>query len=262
MEETFTYLLIFVLVAAAGGLAAWAVQERKRRLAMAASLERRSAEIEAEWRKKADEKADMIVREIHHRVKNNFQTVSSLLNLHTRYLQDDEAKSVLWEGQNRIKSMALIHTQLYMRDETDAIAIHEYSDTLIKELAFSYNAEGKGITLHSDVPKAMLPVEVAVPLGLIIHELALNSFKYAFPDGREGNIWVHLEIRDQKLFLKVKDDGVGLPEGMDPLAVKTSYGMRLLTLFSLELKGELTYESGAGTSVTFECPMPKAESIH
>ena len=215
-----------------------------------------AAELESQWRQKADEKADMIVREIHHRVKNNFQTVSSLLNLHTRYLKDTESKNVLWEGQNRIKSMALIHTQLYQRDETDAIAIHEYTDTLIKELTFSYNAEGKDIQFHEEVPEMMLPVEVAVPLGLILHELVLNSFKYAFPDNRPGNIWVMLEVDGDTLRLRVRDDGVGLPEGMDPLAVKTSYGMRLLVLFSMELKGKLIYEEGEGTSVVFECPAP------
>lgn len=256
MDPTFTTIVISLLGTAVLGMGIWAMRERTARLAAAQEWNEKADSIEATWRNKADEKADMIVREIHHRVKNNFQTVSSLLNLHTRYLKDVESKNVLWEGQNRIKSMALIHTQLYQRDATDAVAIHVYTDTLMKELAFSYNAEGKDIRFHEEVPEMMLPVEVAVPLGLIIHELVLNSFKYAFPNDRSGNIWVSLKAEGESLKLKVKDDGVGLPEGMDPLAVKTSYGMRLLVLFSMELKGKLTYEEGPGTSVVFECPLP------
>lgn len=209
-----------------------------------------------ETERKANEKADAVMREIHHRVKNNFQTVSSLLNLHTRYLKDEHAKSVLWEGQNRIKSMALIHTQLYQRDLVEAIDMQEYVQNLLNELAFSYNAEDREIELDSEIDAMTLSVEVAVPLGLILHELILNSFKYAFPEGRPGKITSSLKREADQLILVVEDNGVGLPTGMKPLEVKTSYGMRLLTLFALELKGKLDYESGAGTKVRFACKFP------
>jgi len=238
-------LMLVSLLAAGMGVLAW-VQY----------MGRKGYILEAE--RKANEKADALMREIHHRVKNNFQTVSSLLSLHTRYLKDDHAKSVLWEGQNRIQSMALIHTQLYQGQHTEAIDMEPYSKQLLEELAFSYKAEDKDITLNGNIESFVLPVEKAVPLGLIIHELVLNSFKYAFPDGRKGKIDVELVRNGSKLELTVVDDGAGLPEGMDPLAVKTSYGMRLLTLFALELKGDLEYVSGHGTTVKFVCPFPSS----
>jgi len=206
---------------------------------------------------KEEAKLDMITREIHHRVKNNFQTVSSLLNLQTRYLKDEFAKGVLWESQNRIQSMALIHQQLYQREETGAINMRDYLQELVEELTYSYNASDKGITIRSSVEPMDLDAEVAVPLGLIIHELILNSFKYAFPDQREGMIEVRLWKSEGRLQLVVEDDGVGLPEGMKPLEVKTSYGMRLVTLFTQELKGEVTYENlpGNGTKAVLNCPI-------
>lgn len=208
---------------------------------------------------KAEEEAkvDMITREIHHRVKNNFQTVSSLLNLQTRYLQDELAKNTLWESQNRIKSMALIHQQLYQREETGSINMVEYLDELVKELVYSYNAEEKGIEIKADVEEMELHAEVAVPLGLIVHELVLNSFKYAFPDNRAGIITIKIWRTPGTLQMVVNDDGVGLPEGMEPLKVKTSYGMRLVILFTQELKGEVRYESegGKGTQAIFSCPI-------
>lgn len=202
------------------------------------------------------DRSDMILREIHHRVKNNFQTVSSLLNLNTRYLEDESAKELLWEGQNRIKSMALIHQQLYQRENTQAIAMPEYIDTLLNELEFSYNAASKDIRLLSDVAQVELSPEMAIPLGLIVHELVLNAFKYAFPVGKSGAIQTTISLGSEKLYLTVRDNGVGLPEGMeDPLKVKTSYGMRLVILFTQELKGQVHYESGDGTTAYFECPL-------
>ena len=239
-------------------LGLWALSERKQRRSEAeksAALLRDLEKAESEVEGRAAAKADVVIREIHHRVKNNFQTVSSLLNLHTRYLPDQAAKEVLWEGQNRIQSMALIHTQLYQREETDAIDIKAYTGTLIRELAFSYDAEARGIQLQQEVEALSLSVEVAVPLGLIVHELILNAFKYAFPGEREGNIWLELKKDQGEIYLRVKDDGAGLPPGMDPLAVRTSYGIRLLTLFSMELKGKLNYSSEGGTKVEFRCPI-------
>lgn len=212
-----------------------------------------SPELQAE----EESKVDMITREIHHRVKNNFQTVSSLLNLQTRYLQNDLAKETLWESQNRIKSMALIHQQLYQREKTGSINMVEYLDELVRELVFSYNADEKGIGIKADVEDMELHAEVAVPLGLIVHELVLNSFKYAFPEQRKGVIVIKLWSEGNRLNLLVSDDGVGLPDGMEPLKVKTSYGMRLVILFTQELKGEVKYESerNQGTRAIFNCPL-------
>ena len=208
-------------------------------------------------------KLDMITREIHHRVKNNFQTVSSLLNLQTRYLSDKLAKDILWESQNRIKSMALIHQQLYQREETGSISMTDYLDELVEELTYSYNAEEKGVTIKAEVESMELHAEVAVPLGLIVHELVLNSFKYAFPESREGVILIKLWREGGQLHLIVSDDGVGLPEGMEPLKVKTSYGMRLVILFTQELKGEVRYESekDKGTQAIFHCPVSETVPI-
>lgn len=208
-------------------------------------------------KEEAEAKVDMITREIHHRVKNNFQTVSSLLNLQTRYLQDELARNTLWESQNRIKSMALIHQQLYQREETGSINIVEYLDELVKELSYSYNAEDKGIEIGAEVEEMELHPEVAVPLGLIVHELVLNSIKYAFPENIKGKIMIKIWRTPGNLHMTVNDDGVGLPEGMEPLKVRTSYGMRLVILFTQELKGEVRYESegGKGTQAIFSCPL-------
>lgn len=228
-------------------------------LAMLLVMEKRKGRDVQEHNAEADTdaKLDMLTREIHHRVKNNFQTVSSLLNLQTRYLQDEFAKGVLWESQNRIQSMALIHQQLYQREETGAINMPVYLNELVEELTYSYNASEKGVAIKASVEDIELDAEVAVPLGLIIHELILNSFKYAFPEERKGTIEIRLWKTEKTLHLEVKDDGVGLPEGMKPLEVKTSYGMRLVSLFTQELKGEVSYgnEAGQGTRAVLNCPL-------
>jgi PAS domain S-box-containing protein len=195
---------------------------------------------------------NILLQEIHHRVKNNMQIISSLLNLQSRYVDEEEAVNVLKESQNRVKSMAMIHEKLYESDDLAHINFIEYIHSLVTNLFYSYNLEYAQIKQILEIENINLNMETAVPCGLIISELISNSLKYAFPNGK-GEIYVSLKSVEDKYELIIRDNGIGLPEELDFDHLE-SLGLRLVTSLTEQIDGELTVERSHGTEfkITFK----------
>jgi len=187
-----------------------------------------------------------LLQEIHHRVKNNMQIISSLLNLQIKYVDEEEAVNVLKESQNRIKSMAMIHEKLYMSDDLAHINFVDYIQSLVKNLFYSYNVENTNIKPIFEVEDVTLNMETAVPCGLIISELVSNSLKYAFPNEKKGEILVSLKTVDDKYELIIRENGIGLPEELDFNNLET-LGLLLVNNLTEQIDGELTINRSPGT---------------
>lgn len=191
------------------------------------------------------EDKELLLKEIHHRVKNNLQTISSLLNLQSRYV-DNEAKEAVQEGKNRVKSMALIHQKLYQTDNLKGIAFSEYLSNLTDILLKSYNTSQANIELKLDVDPLNLDVDTAVPIGLILNELISNSLKYAFPNNQAGRLEISLKEHEGQLQLEVQDNGVGMDE---KALAKSSFGMMLIKTLAEKLDATMDIVSEQGTSI-------------
>ncbi|NYB52316.1 MAG: PAS domain S-box protein [Methanobacteriaceae archaeon] len=201
--------------------------------------------MEEELKKSLNEK-EMLLKEIHHRVKNNLMIISSLLNLQSRYIKDKESQDIFKESQNRARSMALIHERLYQSTDLKRIDFGDYIRTLSQELFRTY-ATGKGnIELKLQVEDVFLDINTAIPLGLIVNELLTNSLKHAFPQEREGEIMVSLISEDGFYFLIVKDNGVGIPEDFDYLNAG-SLGLQMVNSLTQQIDGEIELIRSGGT---------------
>lgn len=189
---------------------------------------------------------ELLLKEIHHRVKNNLQVVSSLLDLQSRGIEDEEALATFMEGQNRVKAMALIHQKLYQNEDLATIDFAEYAENLMKELATLYPS-AKGVKTGIDAgDKAQFDIDTAVPLGLILNELISNAYKYAFEEDVTGELNVTVKsLGEGRHQLTVADTGGGLPTGFDPTKAK-SLGLRLVRRLAKQLYGSVTYSYEAG----------------
>ncbi|MDX2284473.1 MAG: tetratricopeptide repeat protein [Bacteroidia bacterium] len=185
---------------------------------------------------------ELLLKEIHHRVKNSLQTISSLLYLQSAHIKDPEVRDAVAAGQHRVESMALIHQKLYQRDTLAAIEMKDYLSNLVTSLISTFAADPERIRVSLDMPELELDVDTAVPLGLIVNELITNSLKYAFPDGREGTVTVRLHRTGEALELLVSDDGIGSAN----TATGTAFGSQLVRLLTSQLGGTLEQGSGQG----------------
>jgi PAS domain S-box-containing protein len=193
---------------------------------------------------------ELLLKEIHHRVKNNMQVVSSLLKMQSQYVADEPTKAMLKESQERIKSMSLVYNKLYESADIASIDIRDYVNDLITNLLHAYAPEPGVIHADIDVAGVSFDLDTAIPLGLIINELVTNAIKYAFPEGKHGTIRISLQpLNDNgKYVLIVKDNGIGLPEGFDPLNNR-SLGMRLVNALARhQLGGVFDLERSGGTT--------------
>ena len=188
----------------------------------------------------------ILLQEIHHRVKNNMQIISSLLNLQTRYVNDEEAVNILKESQNRVKSMAMIHEKLYQSKDLSHINFDDYIQSLVSNLFYSYNKEKTDIKPIFKVDNLSLNIDTAVPCGLIISELVSNSLKYAFPPETEGEILISLKLMDDKYELIIRDNGMGMPVDIDFNKLET-LGLLLVNTLTEQLDGEITIIRDKGT---------------
>lgn len=190
---------------------------------------------------------EILLREIHHRVKNNMQILSSLMRLQSRRANSDEMREVLRESEARIRSMGLLHEKLYQSASIQLIDMENYLRTLSGEIA-RMNTKGAIIPeIKLAVYDVELELDTALPCGLIVTELVSNSLKYAFPDGRRGMIFINLSKTSAGEYsLIVWDNGVGLPSNFDARK-STSLGMRLVTMLTDQLSGSLTISGNQGT---------------
>ena len=207
--------------------------------------------LEASKRKKAEEKLkaslkekEILMKEIHHRAKNNLTIISSLLNMQSRYINNKEALDVFKESQNRARSMALIHEKLYRSDDLRKIDFGEYIRSLTVELFNSYQTS-HGIKLDMDIDDVDLDISTSVPLALIINEIVTNSLKYAFPDN-VGNISVSFNKKADGLQLIVGDNGIGFPGDLD-FKNTNSLGMQLVNSLTEQINGNIELERTEGT---------------
>ena len=189
---------------------------------------------------------ETLLKEIHHRVKNNLQIISSLLSLQSKSLHDTEAQGAISESRNRVKSMSLIHEQLYQDDTISGVDMKDYIQRLVNSLTASYALDTERVQINVEAEPLLLDVDTAIPLGLIMNELVSNSMKYAFPEVRAGIIKVSLQETVNELRLVVEDNGVGI----DPSkATGQSFGLSMVRSLMRKLKADMNIGSKAGTSV-------------
>jgi PAS domain S-box-containing protein len=190
-----------------------------------------------------------LLMEIHHRIKNNLQAVSSILDLGILETDIPEARKVIWDGQARINAMALVHEKLYQSDDPQRVDLKPYVEDLVRNIARTFNREGLPIGLNIDVQELKLNSETAVSCGLIINELVTNVFKYAYPDGRMGTLTLRLGEQEEGLYsLIVSDDGRGIPSECE----MESMGLSIVESLALQLDGSLEIASNGGTRITVQ----------
>lgn len=192
---------------------------------------------------------EVLLREIHHRVKNNLAVIQGLLRIQSHHVQNDVLSRILEETQHRIRSMALGHELLYQSENLSDIKISRYLGNLLSHLMVSFSIVGKKIEINKAIEEVPLGIDTAVPLGLILTELISNCYQHAFPKRSHGGIAVSLRfLGDENLELVVKDDGVGIPEDMD-FDESTSLGYHLIRIFVKQLNGEIEISRQTGTKV-------------
>lgn len=219
--------------------------------------ERRRAE---EQIKASLKEKEVLLKEIHHRVKNNLQVISSLLNLQVDYVDDPRVQEIFLESQNRVRSMALVHESLYRSHNLARIDLSEYIRNLASFLFNSYRARGGQITLDVQAEDVTLAIDAAVPCGLMLNELISNTLKHAFPNGRPGQIRIRLHKDEaRQIHLVVADNGIGFPADFN-LQNSTSLGMQLVNTLVNQLGGTLNIHRQEGTEFRITFPAPTQES--
>ena len=210
--------------------------------------ERKKAQEQIE---KALKEKEVLLREVYHRVKNNMQIITSLLNLQSRYARDGEDREMFRESHNRIKSMSLVHEKLYQSKDLTTIDFKEYIKDIAKGLFQSYGANKGKIALVMDINNIALDINNAIPCGLIINELLTNSLKHAFPEGKEGEIKIAVHsMNENTIDLVVGDNGIGISEDVDFRTTK-SLGLQLVTMLAEnQLHGEIILDRSKGTEFT------------
>ena len=188
-----------------------------------------------------NEQKEYLIKEIHHRVKNNLQIISSLLNLQSNIIDNEKAVGAVLDGRNRVQSMSLIHQKLYTGDNLAEVNMNEYLNELAEHMLHSFGKTNGSVIIQNNVAAPSLDVDSAIPLGLIINELLTNSLKYAFPNGQEGSIDVDLFYnKDEYLTLKVSDNGIGVNKEPSDDSNSTKFGSNMIHIFCKKLKGEIT----------------------
>lgn len=185
---------------------------------------------------------ELLLGEIHHRVKNNLQVIDSLLDMQASRIDDPRVQDILRDSQNRVRSMALIHQTLYQSHDFARVDFGGIVDSLVPALVGSYSVNAKGVHLNISSDEVSLPINLAIPCGLVVNELVTNALKHAFPDGREGSIAITLRsLPESRVELVVADDGTGIPENVD-LDQSDTLGLQLVQLLSSQLNGELVIQ--------------------
>ena len=227
-----------------------AAEARGRRRELQSSLEqlhRREIELRL-----AVQEREVLLREVHHRVKNNLQVIASLLNLQRAQITDAHANAAMQQCQERVRSMALVHEKLYQRGDLSRIDFADYVRTLVSNLLASHSATAGAVRIEVTMPEFPVEIDFAIPCGLIVHELVSNALLHAFPAGRAGTIWVEGRTAlEDRFVLAVRDDGAGLPATVDPFHPQ-SLGMQLVTSLAAQLGGQLSLAREGGTAFSLD----------
>lgn len=199
--------------------------------------------------KKSLEEKELLMREVHHRVKNNLQVILSLLNLQASYIKDEESLSMFKSSQDRVQSMAMLHEKLYKSNNLAEINLKDYIKDLVSTLFKTYNISS-GISLHLKIKNIILDLGISISLGLIINELITNALKHAFKGREKGKIFVEIYKIEEKgqLILIVKDDGVGIPE-VNGFTEKKSFGLELVNTLITQYNGSLEIIGNGKTEI-------------
>jgi len=192
---------------------------------------------------------EVLLKEVHHRVKNNLQVISSLLSLQSQHIKDKEYMEMFKESQNRVWSMSLIHEKLYQSKDLSRIDMNEYTKDLTTSLFRSYADSAAAIKLKTKIGDISLDITTAIPCGLIINELTSNSLKHGFPNGRQGGITITMHPVNNKIVLVVSDTGVGFPKGID-FRNTTTLGIQLVITLVEQLEGTIELDRRAGSTFT------------
>ncbi len=204
---------------------------------------------------------EVLLKEIHHRVKNNLQVISSLLRLQAANIKDDISARALLQSQHRVESMALVHEQLYESEDFREVDMARHAAKLVANLCESYGVDPGRIATHVTVDCVPLTVDQAIPVSLILTELVSNALSHGFPEGRSGAVRVEFHRAAGRIRLDVADDGVGVPEGMEPRRGR-SLGLSIVNILAKQLKGEFSWERGsrgAGPGTTFSVSFPERQ---
>ena len=195
---------------------------------------------------------EVLLKEVHHRVKNNLQVIASLLHMQGGAFEDGALSTALRESQNRVESMALIHEQLYQTGDMRQVNLAGHAAMLLNNLLQSYGIDDGRIQGHVQMEALQLGVDRAIPIGLILNELISNALKHAFPDGRRGSIWIEGARRGGRIELTVRDDGRGIPENTN--GRRKTLGLEIVNILARQLKGNLMVESKSGASFRIQFP--------
>ncbi|MCX8043006.1 MAG: ATP-binding protein [Desulfobacterota bacterium] len=201
------------------------------------------------------EERETLLREVHHRVKNNLQIIISLLNLQARTLNNPEAQEALQTSQHRIRAIAAVHEKLYQSENIRRVDFGAYVSGLTRQLSAAYALPGTSIAIHTQLDSFLQPVDVALPLGLLVNELVTNALKHAFTGRKQGSITIILQHNAQQIRLTVHDDGAGIPEAIDEQN-GGGLGMTLVRTLTRQINGTLRIERIGGTAVSVTFPSP------
>jgi PAS domain S-box-containing protein len=197
---------------------------------------------------------EILLKEIHHRVKNNLQIIISLLFLQAKKTDDPSSTSALMDSQTRVKSMALVHEKLYQSDDLGSIDFAGYLQNLVSNLMIAYGAGNRRIRVNIAAKDLSLTINTAIPLGLIMNELVSNSLKYAFPEGRDGELSIEGYAEGGTMRITVRDNGVGIPGSLD-WRYAESLGLHLVQMLTRQLRGTVELSRDGGTEFRFTIPV-------
>lgn len=218
---------------------------------MEAEIEERLKQLKASLREK-----DILLKEVHHRVKNNLQVISSLIDLQASRLPDASVRSLFCDTRDRVRSMALVHEKLYQSQNLAETELAAYTGNLMRQLFAAHAEVSAKIRLHLELDPVVLPVDMAIPCGLILSEMATNSLKHAFVGREQGSIHVELKGLGRKsVRLLYQDDGRGFPPDLD-WQKADSLGLRLIHMLSEQLHADLRMRNGAGTTFELRFDVP------
>ncbi|OKL39013.1 ligand-binding sensor domain-containing protein [Pontibacter flavimaris] len=244
-REWFVGVLLLVFAGAVLSV----VRLRERSLVKMNSLLEMKVDHRTRLLERQNREKEILLQEIHHRVKNNLQIVISMLNLQARHVQDPEAKDVMQALRSRVRSMSLLHERLYRHDDLEQISLEEYFLEICESLYASYGVSMDRVELELDIPYTKVDLDAAITLGLIVNELVSNTLKYAFPDGKHGVLCIKLVKHDEVQYtLTISDNGRGLPEDFfEKQQNGQSFGLKLVQSLSRKLDGNISFYNTHGT---------------